>query len=90
MNFCEALKKADKEKEYIYRNNTDCTREGFRKVVVAKQDSRTDFYILMSCGIGRGLNLTVEDYTVDDWETGKLTSKEIESIKRMQTACGCY
>lgn len=90
MNFCEALKKANKQTEYIYRNNADCKREGFRKVVVAEQDSRTDFYILMSCGIGRGLNLTVEDYTADDWETGVLMMEEIKNIKRMQTACGWY
>ena len=91
MNFCEALKKADKGKMYIFRNNeTDYKHEGFRKIVVAEQDSRTDFYVLMSCGIGRGLNLTVEDYTADDWETGELTPEETENIKRMQTVCGWY
>ena len=90
MNISEALKAVDKEREYVYRNNTDCTREGFRKVVVAKQDSRTNFYILMSCGIGRGLNLSFEDCIADDWEIGELTQKEKNNIQRMQTACGWY
>lgn len=66
------------------------TREGFRKVVIADSDRRTDFYTLMSCGIGRGLNLSFEDCIADDWEIGELTQKEKNNIQRMQKACGWY
>lgn len=77
MNISEALKAVDKEREYIYRKNeVDCKHEGFRKVVIADSDRRTDFYTLMSCGIGRGLNLSFEDCIADDWEIGELTQKE--------------
>lgn len=91
MNISEALKAVDKEREYVYRKNeVDCKHEGFRKVVIADSDRRTDFYTLISCGIGRGLNISFEDCIADDWEIGELTQKEKNNIQRMQKACGWY
>ena len=84
MDFCKALKSADKKHGYIKRTS------GKKKVVIVLDDEKTDFYMLFSCGCGRGLNLSFEDYTADDWETGILNNKEKETIQLVKTECSWH